>query len=196
VYHGTDPKNGIYYKRTDGQGDWVRLIEHDVAMFTPIDNVGTVWYFQTDLDAPRGRIVAIDVAKPARENWKEIIPQKAEVIDNVTMVNDELVVAYMQDAHNRLMIFTKDGKLRREIELPTIGTVGDRRDPGLYTAFRTHRAEMFFAFVVHVSDHVVPSTSDRKVEVFRKPGPSTAVRDQAGVLRLERRHPDPDVHHP
>lgn len=164
VYHGTDPKNGIYYKRTDSKGDWIRLIEHNEAMFTPIDNIGTTWYVQTDLDAPRGRVVAIDITKPARENWKEIIPQKPEVIDNVTMVNDELVVAYMQDAHHRLMIFAKDGKFRREIELPTIGTVGG------VSGERTD-TEMFFAF----TSYTYPTTSFRydfktdKVEVFRKP---------------------------
>jgi prolyl oligopeptidase len=164
VYHGTDPKNGIYYKRTDGKGDWVRLIEHNEAMFTPIDNVGTIWYVQTDLDAPRGRVVAIDVANPARENWKEIIPQKTEVIDNVTMVNGELVVAYLQDAHHRLMIFAKDGKFRREIELPTIGTVGG-------VSGKRTETEMFFSF----TSYTYPTTSFRydfktdKVAVFRKP---------------------------
>ncbi len=164
VYHGTDPKNGIYYKRTDGTGDWVKLIEQGTAMFTPIDNIGSVFYVQTDLDAPRGRVVAIDVTKPAQENWTEIIPQKTEVIDNVTMVNNELVVSYMQDAHHRMMIFQKDGKFQREIELPTIGTVGgvsgDRND-----------TEMFFAF----TSFTYPTTSFRydfktdKVAVFRKP---------------------------
>ncbi|HXV13422.1 MAG TPA: prolyl oligopeptidase family serine peptidase [Candidatus Krumholzibacteria bacterium] len=164
VYHGTDPKNGIYYRKTDGTGDWVKLIEHGTAMFTPIDNIGTTWYFHTDLDASRGRVFTMDITKPAKENWKEIIPQKTEVIDNVTMVNNELVVAYLKDARHQLMIFSKEGKMRREIELPTIGTVGgvsgDRED-----------TEMFFAF----TSYTYPTTSFRydfktdKVEVFRKP---------------------------
>jgi len=164
VYHGTDPKNGIYFRKTDSNGEFSKLFELGEAMYTPIDNIGSTVYVHTDLDAPRGRVIAVDLNKPGKENWKELIPQKPEVIDNVTMVNNELVVSYMQDAHHRLMIFGKDGKFRREIELPTIGTVsgvaGDRSD-----------TEMFFGFV----SFTYPYTAFRydfktdKVEVFRKP---------------------------
>ncbi len=164
VYHGTDPKNGIYFRKTDSNGEFTHLFELNEAMYTPIDNIGSTVYVHTDADAPRGRVIAVDLAKPGKENWVELIPQKTEVIDNVTMVNNELVVSYMKDAHHQLMIFGKDGKFRREIELPTIGTVqgvaGDRED-----------TEMFFGFV----SYTYPFTAFRydfktdKVEVFRKP---------------------------
>ena len=165
VYHGTDPKNGIYFRKTsDSTGPFTHLFELNEAMYTPVDNIGSTVYVHTDADAPRGRVIAVDLNKPGKENWKELIPQKPEVIDNVTMVNNELVVSYMKDAHHQLMIFDKDGKFRREIELPTIGTVqgvaGDRED-----------TDMFFGFV----SYTYPFTAFRydfktdKVEVFRKP---------------------------
>jgi len=163
VYHGTDPKNGVYYRRADSDGEFVRLLEIDQAEFSPVDNVGSIFYVKTDLDAPRGRVIAIDVANPARENWKEVIPQKQEVIDAVSMVSDHFVISYMQDAHDRLQIFKRDGAMAREIDLPTIGTVGaisgERED-----------SEMFFSF----TSFTYPTTSFRydfasqKVEVFRK----------------------------
>ncbi len=109
VYHGTDPHNGIYYRTTDSDGEFVHLIELDKGMFNPIDNIGSTVYFHTDYKAPRGRVIAVDLANPAEANWKEIIPEKTDVIDGVSMVNDELVVNYMQDAKNKLMIFDKDG---------------------------------------------------------------------------------------
>ncbi len=31
-----------------------------------------VFYFHTDLDAPRYRVIAIDVSRPEREHWREI----------------------------------------------------------------------------------------------------------------------------
>ncbi len=164
VYHGTDPKNGIYYRKADSNGEFIKLLPLNEAMYSPIDNIGSVVYMQTDLDAPRGRVVAIDLNQPERANWKELIPQKPEVLDNVTMVNNELVVSYMKDAHHQLMIYTKEGKLRKEIELPTIGSVvgiaGDRED-----------TEMFYGF----TSYTYPTTSFRydfktdKSEVFRKP---------------------------
>ncbi len=163
VYHGTDPKNGVYYRRADSDGEFIHLLEYNQAEFSPVDNVGSIFYVKTDLDAPRGRVIAVDVANPARENWKEIIPQKQEVIDAVSMVSDHFVIAYMQDAHDRLQIFGRDGTMAREIDLPTIGTVnaisGKRED-----------AEMFFSF----TSFTYPTTSFRydfasqKAEVFRK----------------------------
>ena len=162
VWHGTDPKNGIYYKTQDGTEPFVHLIENDIAMFNPIDNVGTTVYLHTDLEASRGRVIAIDLNNAARANWKEIIPQKTEVIDGVSLVNDKFVVSYSKDAHNLLSLFSLDGKLDREIPLPTVGSVsgvsGERDDK-----------EMFYGF----TSFTYPTTSFRydfatgKSEVFR-----------------------------
>jgi prolyl oligopeptidase len=139
VYHGTDPKNGIYFRAQGSDAPFTHLIEHDIASFSPVDNIGTTLYMRTDLDAPRGRVVAIDLDHPAQENWKEVIPQKADVIDGVSIVNDQFVVNYMRDAHNSLMLYKLDGTMDREILLPTIGTVdgvsGRREDKELFYSF-------------------------------------------------------------
>jgi prolyl oligopeptidase len=162
VYHGTDPRNGVYYRTAAGDGEFTRLVENDVAMFSFIDNVGSVFYFHTDLDAPRGRVIAIDVARPEREHWREIIAEREEVIDFVDMVGGRIVVAYMRDAHNTLAIFGEQGAFERQIELPTIGSVGglsgERED-----------SEMFFGF----TSFLFPTTAYRydfaanEVSVFR-----------------------------
>jgi len=164
VWHGTDPRNGIYYKRTDSDGGVIRLIAHDKAKFSPIGNVGSVFYFHTDLDAPRGRIIAIDVNVPTSEHWREIVPQGDDVIDFVRMVDDRFVVAYMHDAHHRLIVYKRDGSRDREIELPGIGSIG-----GL--SGRREDTEMFYSF----TSFVYPTTAFRydfakkKSTVFRKP---------------------------
>jgi prolyl oligopeptidase len=164
VYHGTDSRNGIYYRKSTSDGDFVKLFEVGEAKFEPIDNVGPVFYFETDLDAPRGRVVAVDVTKPDRADWVEVLPQGDDVIDRVQMVNDELVVAVMHDAHHKMSIYRTNGDFQREMDLPAIGSVGglsgDRKD-----------TEMFFSF----SSFLYPSTAFRydfktdKVTVFRKP---------------------------
>jgi len=164
VYHGTAPENGIYYRTQDSNEPFVHLIEHNIASFTPIDNIGSTVYMRTDLDAPRGRVVAIDLNNPAKENWKEIIPQQKDVIDGVSLVNDELVVNYMTDAHNRLMLYKLDGTLDREIALPGIGTIDG-------AAGRREDKELFYSF----TSFTYPSTSFRydfatgKSETFHAP---------------------------
>ncbi|HKW13842.1 MAG TPA: prolyl oligopeptidase family serine peptidase, partial [Candidatus Krumholzibacteria bacterium] len=164
VYHGTDPKNGIYFRTQDSTDPFIHLVEHTVASFEPIETVGSTMYVRTDLDAPRGRVMAIDLNNPARETWKEIIPQKPEVIHGASLVNNELVVNYMRDAHNALMLYKLDGTLDRELPLPTIGTVDG-------VSGRPQDTEFFYAF----TSFTYPYTSFRydfttgKSDIFHAP---------------------------
>jgi len=139
VSHGTDPKNRIYYREVESDGPFIHLLDEADALYAPIENIGTVFYFHTDLDAPRGRIIAIDTENPDRKNWKEIVSQQEDVIQFVHMVNNQLVVAYLHDAHHRLKIYDLDGTFVREIELPAIGSIaglsGRRQDTAMFLGF-------------------------------------------------------------
>ncbi len=83
-------------------------------------------YFQTTLGAPRGRVLAIDPVLPKRSGWEEVIGQGADAMDfaggSVTLVNHQLVVRTLHDAHSRVTVYGLDGKLSREIALPGAGT--------------------------------------------------------------------------
>ena len=164
VYRGTDPKNRIYYREVESDKDFVRLLDKADARYEPIGNVGPVLYFQTDLEAPRGRIVAIDIQKPERESWKEILPEQETAIAYVAMVSNHLVVATMQDARHVLKIYDLEGKFVRDLKLPGIGSVF-----GL--SGKQDQTEMFFSYVSFLQ----PQSAFRydfatdKVELFRGP---------------------------
>jgi prolyl oligopeptidase len=164
VYHGTDPKNRIYYRPVENAGPFIKLLDKADARYNFIGNTGPVFYFHTDLDAPRGRIIAIDTNSPARENWRVILPQSDDVIDYVALINNSLIVAYMHDVHHQLKIYTLGGVFIHEIPLPTLGTVTDLSGKQLDT-------EMFFSF----TSFLFPTTSYRydfstgELSVFQKP---------------------------
>jgi len=139
VYRGTEPKNRIYYREAESDSPFVRLLDKADARYDFIGNVGPVFYFQTDLDAPRGRVIAIDTRRPDRESWREILPQQNDVISFVTMVNHQLVVAWMHDVYHQLKIYNLDGTFVREIELPALGSIS-----GL--SGKPQDTEMFFAY--------------------------------------------------
>jgi len=136
VWRGTDRENRIYYRSMNGTGPFVRLLDSADARYGFVDNVGQVFYFNTDLNAPRGRIVAIDTRRPKRDHWKEIIPEQKEPIAFATAANNHLVVAYMKDARHILRLFTMEGKFVREIILPVLGTItgisGQRTEKELF----------------------------------------------------------------
>ncbi|MEQ9553206.1 MAG: prolyl oligopeptidase family serine peptidase [Coleofasciculus sp. G3-WIS-01] len=125
VSQGTDPKNLVFYKDLQTpDSPIVELISEFEANFSLIDNDGSIFWFQTDLDAPRGRVIAIDIHNPARENWQELIPQAEETLEGVGVLNNQFVADYLKDARSAIKIFDLNGAFVREVELPGIGSAG------------------------------------------------------------------------
>ncbi len=111
-------------------------------MYNVVGNSGPIFYIHTNLDAPRGRIIAIDLRSPERENWRELIPQQDDVIAFVSMINSQFVVTYMHDAHHQMMIYNLDGSFDHEIPLPTLGSVveisGEPEDTEMFVSFTSY----------------------------------------------------------
>lgn len=125
VDRGTEPKNLVFYKDLQtADSPIVELITEFEASYGFIDNDDSIFWFRTDLDAPRGRVIAIDINKPARENWQEIIPQTTETLESVGLLNNQFVADYLKDARSSIKIFNLDGSFVREVELPGIGSAG------------------------------------------------------------------------
>jgi prolyl oligopeptidase len=122
---GTDPKNRVLYQDLQTpDAPVVELLMDFDADYTFIGNDGPVFWFKTDLNAPRHRIIAIDVTKPERSTWKEIISQAGETLVGVSVVNDQFICSYLKDAHSQIKVFGLDGKFVRGVELPGIGSAG------------------------------------------------------------------------
>ena len=83
VWQGTSPKNRLYYKDlTKPDSEVVKLLDDFDAEYQFLDNDGPVFWIKTDLDAPRGRVIAIDTRHPERAAWKTIVPQGADKLDH------------------------------------------------------------------------------------------------------------------
>lgn len=139
VYHGTDTKNRICYRPVESTDSFIRLLDEADARYEFIGNIESVFYFHTDLDAPCGRIIAIDINHPARSNWRTILPQTNDVIDHVALINNHFVVAHLHDVHHQLKIYNLDGIFVREIPLPTLGIIngwsGKQYDTEMFLSF-------------------------------------------------------------
>ena len=125
VWLGTDPRNLVFYKDlSNPDAPVVELISDFEASFSFIDSEKNLFWFQTDLDAPRGRVIAIDVTQPDRQHWQEVIPQSAETLEGVGLLNDQFVASYLKDARSQVKIFGLSGDFVREVALPGIGSAG------------------------------------------------------------------------
>ncbi|AVH72090.1 prolyl oligopeptidase family serine peptidase [Nostoc sp. 'Lobaria pulmonaria (5183) cyanobiont'] len=165
IWLGTDSKNLVFSKDlTNPNAEVVELINQFEADYSFIDNDDSVFYFRTDLNAPRGRVIAIDTKNPAPENWQEIIPQSAETLESVGILNNQFVADYLKDAHSQIKIFDLKGAFIREIELPGLGSAGG-------FGGKRYDTETFYSF----TSFTIPGTIYRydmvtgKSEVFRQP---------------------------
>lgn len=146
---GTDPKNRVLYQDLQTpDAPVVELLMDFDADYSFIDNDGPVFWFKTDLNAPRHRVIGIDTRNPARENWKEIIPQADETLTGVTVLNNQFVCTYLKDARSQVKVFGRDGKFVREIELPGIGSAGG-------FAGKRHDTETFYSFTSFTTPGVI-----------------------------------------
>jgi prolyl oligopeptidase len=142
---GTAPKYRIFYKDLSKPDSKVTpLIDNFDAGYDFIDNVGSVFYFATDRNAPRKRIVAIDIKKPQESNWKTIVPEGPQTLVSSHMVNKQLINEYLADARSVVKVTDLKGKQLREIALPGIGSVsgfggkqGDTETFFSFTSFTT-----------------------------------------------------------
>lgn len=123
VTRGTDPRNAIFYLDLATPDAVVTpLIEDFDAAYAFVGSDDTRWFLRTDLDASRGRVIAIDVSAPQRERWRVVIPEATETLDTVTHVGGRLVAHYLADAHSEVRVFAASGNLERRVELPGLGT--------------------------------------------------------------------------
>jgi prolyl oligopeptidase len=137
VWKGTDPKNLLFYKDlTTPNSPVVELICEFESEYSFVDNDGSIFWFRTDLDAPRGRLIAIDTKTGDRA---EIIPQTDDVLESVGVLNNQLITSYLKDARSQVKIFNLDGSFVREVDLPGIGSVGG-------FGGKRHDTETFYSF--------------------------------------------------
>lgn len=142
VWEGTRNEGLIYFKETNSDEPFSPLISEWIGSFSIIGNDSSLFYVTTDYKAPRNRIIKIDTQNPEEKNWTEIIPQSEYNLRRVQLVNNEFVCIYNRDIVDYMEIYTLDGKFRKSIQLPGLGTAGslsgEREDTEMFFGFTSH----------------------------------------------------------
>jgi len=101
---------------------FVTVIEGLDAIFG-VDVRNDRLYLQTNLDAPRSRLVAADLEHPGRETWRDVLPEGSDVLEGTALIGDWIVAVWLRDASSRVTLHARDGTLLHEVALPVIGSV-------------------------------------------------------------------------
>jgi prolyl oligopeptidase len=158
VWRGTDPKNLLFYKDlTKPDSPVIELINEFEANFSLIDNDGPLFWLETDLDAPRSRVISININHPPKSplsqgsnegGFTEIIPEAVETLQGVGILNNQFVTSYLKDAKTEIKIFNLDGTFLREVALPGIGSSGG-------FAGKRHDTETFYSYTSFTTPNTI-----------------------------------------
>jgi len=153
VWLGSSTKNEVYFAPI-GAGTVSKLrpvFTGFDAAYDFIGSSGDKFYFNTDRGAPNRKIVAMNVSKPKLSAMEPIIPEGKDVITGASIVNHELWVETLHNAHSRLVAYKLDGTRIDEVQLPAIGSVswsGRPESDQLFVGFTS----FLFPFTVYRFD--------------------------------------------
>lgn len=159
IFHGTDNRYQIACKDLEDEDAEVRMLiegfNHD---FTFVGNRDRTFLFLTNFEAPKYRVVAVDLDAP--ESREVVIPETESVLQGVSDVGGYLVASYLQHARSSVSVHTDDGEFVRDVELPGIGTAsgfaGQADDPETFFRFSSfNRPATVYRLDVAIGDRSV-----------------------------------------
>ena len=135
---GTSPNTAVFVKAMrQPQPTFQPLFDAFDAQWRFLGNEGPTFYFQTDHDAARGRLITVDVR--AHHGIQPLISEVPETLADAHLVGDRLLLRYLQDARSELRAFDLRGRPLGEVALPGIGTAagfaGEKKDHDTYYSF-------------------------------------------------------------
>jgi len=113
----------IYVKDLSGDNPVVTVVKGVAARFEPYPAQDRL-FIKTNWQAPNSRIMVADLATPAFENWKELVPTSDLVLEGITPAGGMLFVKYLDSVKSRIRVFNPDGTHLRDLSLPAVGMIG------------------------------------------------------------------------
>jgi prolyl oligopeptidase len=123
VFYGSSAtKIEVYIKDLVKNGPVVPIVNDIEAAFQG-QIAGEKMYMRTNWKAQKWRILEVDLKKPARENWREVVPESEAVLDGFSLIGGKMAVLSKQDVVSRLKLYEPNGKLIREVSTPGMGSL-------------------------------------------------------------------------
>lgn len=139
VSEGTDGTEMYYKDLQSNQKDFGLLFAGFDDNYSVINNIGDKLLVQTDEGAPNQRVVLVDPKNPKKENWKDVIPEKPELLESAATGGGKLFVSYLKDVTTHVYQYSLEGNLEHEIALPALGSAfgfsGDKDDALIFYTF-------------------------------------------------------------
>lgn len=134
------------------------------AQYSPVAVIGHKLVVKTDKDAPRGKLIAVDLKHPASTGWKTLVPEGADAMMGASAVGGRFLVSYLHDAATLVRVHAADGKQLSEVALPGVGTAGG-------FGGRWNDSETFFSYTSLTNPAEIHryDVKTGKISLFKRP---------------------------
>ncbi len=110
-------------KRIDTNNTDIKLIFKGYDyQYNIIGNLHDTLFVNTNNGAGNFKVISIDFNNPGKENWKDVIPEKKEKLENATMIDRKIIANYLENATSKIYQYNVEGKLELQPQLPGLGT--------------------------------------------------------------------------
>ncbi len=149
IEHGWTSSDVYFQDLHAPKPEWRPLVVGTDARYD-VSVDGDRFFVWTNEGAPKYRVFRVDPARPERAHWKEVVPERPDAtLEAVTIVGHRLSLGYLKDVVSHVELHDEDGKLLREIALPTLGSAsalsGEVDDDVAFYSFNsfTYPTEIF-----------------------------------------------------
>ena len=125
VSEGTDERNRLFYKDLRQDEPFVELIPDLRAQFTFLGNEGSIFWLSTDLNAPKGKVISIDINHPEEKNWKVLIDEQKDVLTNVEILENYILCQYLKNIESEIFIYEKNSLKKKTINFNKPGIISN-----------------------------------------------------------------------
>ncbi|OLS23180.1 MAG: Prolyl endopeptidase precursor [Candidatus Heimdallarchaeota archaeon LC_2] len=147
VSESTLPENLLFFKEINSEDSITPIINNfDGSFYYVIGSIGITLYIRTSHSAPNNRIMRIDLTKPSKGNWTEVIAEKKHTLSDAHIFNNQLVLIYQEHVQHVIKNYDLNGKYIRNIDLPSQGTIYSEYGVGLAIDGQQDSDEFFYGF--------------------------------------------------
>ncbi|MFY7866269.1 prolyl oligopeptidase family serine peptidase [Roseateles sp.] len=134
------------------------------ASYVPVALQGNSLIVKTDKDAPRGRLIAIDLKASGKQPWKTVVAEGQDAMTSASVVGGRLLLSYLRDASTVVRVHALNGRELSEVKLPGVGTASG-------FAGRASDKETFFNYTSLTAPSSIYrfDVASNKVELFKRP---------------------------
>lgn len=156
--------NSLYIRNLNTDHDFIKLTTSFDYNYQVLDHFDNNLYVLTNFRSPKYKLIKINVNTLDIGNWRDVIPEKKDVLESCVLAGGKIIATYIEDVKNKMEVYSLAGEKLHQVELPALGTVG-----GVSSKFKDSKA--FYTFTSFTFPSVIYSfnTDTYESEVYFKP---------------------------